>query len=166
MKNLCEKVCFIDKSCNVFLAQRILLIKQSGLNVPWQSQVFHTLASIIAQKLWNANGSAHLSSHSFVTGSQAGRDFMQILIFLTKARKKKELMGSLSDASTYRAQSVAGCRSFSILNFFASPSSPTRAPFLLPSPSRARVRFPVFSLRLYELTVGRAHLACNFQNVE
>lgn len=48
--------------------------------------------------------------------SKAGRDFMQILIFPTKG--EKNLMGSLSGASTYRAQSVAGWRSFSVLFFF------------------------------------------------
>lgn len=38
--------------------------------------------------LIDANGSAHLSFYPFVTGSQAGRNFMQILIFLTKAKKR------------------------------------------------------------------------------
>lgn len=54
----------------------------------------------------------------FVMGSRADRDFMQILISLTKAEKKNYIMDTLFVASTYRAQSVTGWRSFRVCFFF------------------------------------------------
>jgi len=92
-------------------------------------------------------------------------DFMQILIFPTKdekkkgVEKKKTLMELLSDASTYRAQSVTGRKPVIFRTFLAFFSVPCMRSLFCPL---CRSRFcPVIPLFLslsvspvYEMTVG------------
>lgn len=62
-------------------------------------------------------------------------------------RPKKELMGSLSDASTYQVQRIAGCESFSILFCFSFVPYVRSLSFTI-----SLIRSPVFLLSLSDFT--------------
>lgn len=95
----------------------------------------------------------------------SGRNFMQIMIFPTKAKKRSN---GLFIRRIYISSTKHSWWSVIFYAFFFSLFlRPLHALPFFYCLSHSLARFPVFPfLTFYELTVGRAHLACNFQNVE
>lgn len=142
-KNCCSMNC----AMHISMSQKMYPINKSqhGLNTPWKLWSFRTRLSHSRKESWDTNETV---PRLFVTDSQADRDFMQILISLTKA-EKRTIMDTLFVASTYWAQSVTGWRSFRTFFFFSAVPY-TRSLFLTTSLARS-VRFPIFSLSFFPI---------------
>lgn len=160
-KNCCSMNC----AMHISISQKIYPINKSqhGLNTPWKLWSFRTRLSHSRKESWDTNETVPFICHGFSSRSW----FYANIDFPDKSRKKNyngHFIRRIYILSTKRDWlTVISC-------FFFLFRCPLHALPFSNHLSRSLCPFSYF-LSLFlsdftELTVGWAHLACNFQNVE